>query len=193
MVRHGCSTYSSPPAARSSTPIMDTAVSTSHAPFASQRTRPAGPSASRTASSRSMSAGSESGESATFTFTVRQPDDAAMRCASAGPTAGTVALTGIRPRTGSGQPTVHASSAAVSQDADSASSYSSNAENSPQPAGPSISMPSRTSMPRNRVVIGIANVRAVSKSIIVFITTDAIGSGTVTILHTACRKGDEDT
>jgi hypothetical protein len=84
-------------------------------------------------------------------------------------------LTGIRPRTGSGQPTVHASSAAVSQDADSASSYSANAENSPQPAGPSTSMPSRTSMPRNRVVSGMAKVRASPKSIIVFITTDAIG------------------
>ena len=37
--------------------------------------------------------------------------------------------------------------------------YSANGENSPHPAGPSISAPSRTVIPRNLTGIGIANAR----------------------------------
>ena len=80
-------------------------------------------------------------------------------CARSGPTAGTVTFTGTRSRTGAGQPCVAASSAAASQRAHSRGPYSAKGENSPQPAGPSISAPSRTVMPRNRVRIGIANAR----------------------------------
>jgi hypothetical protein len=46
--------------------------------------------------------------------------------------------------------------AVVNQEADSRSSYSGKAQKSPQPAGPSMSMPSRTSIPRNRVTMGMA-------------------------------------
>ena len=65
-------------------------------------------------------------------------------------------LTGTRSRTGSGQPSTAASSAAASQGADSASSYSGKGQNSPHPDGPSSNIPSRTVIPRNRVVSGIA-------------------------------------
>ena len=83
-----------------------------------------------------------------------------MACAWSGPTAGTVTFTGTCARAGAGQPVTAASSAQASQRAHSAGPYSANGENSPQPAGPSISAPSRTVMPRNRVVIGIANARS---------------------------------
>ena len=52
-----------------------------------------------------------------------------------------------------------ASSALASQRAHSRGPYSGKGENSPQPAGPSISAPSRTVMPRNLTRIGIANAR----------------------------------
>ena len=83
-----------------------------------------------------------------------------MRCACSGSTAGTVTLTGTRSRTGAGQPSQAASSAQASQRAHSRGPYSPNGENSAHPAGPSISAPSRTVMPRNRVRIGIANARS---------------------------------
>src|SRR5262249_55752596 len=79
--------------------------------------------------------------------------------ARAGPTAGAVTWAGTGLRTGAGQADVAASSAAASQRAHSRGPYSGNGENSPQPAGPSISAPSRTVMPRKRVRIGIANAR----------------------------------
>src|SRR6266536_1985739 len=106
-----------------------------------------------------MSADSGWPGSATFTFAVRQPDATAIWCARCGPTAGTVTFTGMSPRTAAGQPAVAASSAQASQRAHSRGPYSANGENSPQPAGPSISAPSRTVMPRNLVCIGIANAR----------------------------------
>ena len=81
---------------------------------------------------------------------------ATIACARAGSTAGTVTLTGTRSRTGAGQPTVACSTAVASQAAASSSPYSGNGQNSPQPAGPAISIPSRTSMPRKRVRSGIA-------------------------------------
>ena len=82
-----------------------------------------------------------------------------MRCACSGPTAGTVTFTGTRPRTGAGHPSQAASRAQASQRAHSRGPYSGNGENSAHPAGPSISAPSRTVMPRKRVRIGIANAR----------------------------------
>ena len=54
--------------------------------------------------------------------------------------------------------------ALASQRADSAGPYSANGENSPHPAGPWISAPSRTVMPRNLVRIGIANARSVASN-----------------------------
>src|SRR6202012_4510774 len=83
-----------------------------------------------------------------------------MSCARSGPTAGTVTLTGTRSRTGSGQPTVAASTALASQRGASREPESANGENSPHPAGPWISAPSRTVMPRNLVGMGIANARS---------------------------------
>ena len=59
---------------------------------------------------------------------------------------------------------VAASIAQASQRADSRGPYSANGENSPHPAGPSISAPSRTVMPRNRVGIGMAKARTEASS-----------------------------
>ena len=151
---HGCSTYSSPPAARSSAAIDDTAVSTSHRPLTSMRTRPSGPSASRTASSRAWSSAGVCPGSATLTLAVRQPPRVTTACASSGPTAGTVTLTGTEARTGAGQSPAAASSAQRSHGAATPASYSRNGLNSPHPAAPRSSRPSRTVMPRNRVRIG---------------------------------------
>jgi len=66
--------------------------------------------------------------------------------------------------TGSGHGTVADSIALASQRADSAGPYSANGENSPHPAGPWISAPSRTVIPRNFVRIGIANARSVGSN-----------------------------
>ena len=54
--------------------------------------------------------------------------------------------------------------ALASQRADYLGPYSANGENSPHPAGPWISAPSRTVMPRNFVRIGIANARSVESN-----------------------------
>ena len=151
----GCSTYSRPPAARSSTPIAATASSTDQAPLASIRIRPSGPSASRTASSRAWSSASVCPGSATFTLAVRQPPRATIACAASGPTAGTVTLTGTASRTGAGQSPAAASSAQRSHGSATRASYSRNGLHSPQPAGPSTSAASRTVTPRKRVRIGI--------------------------------------
>src|SRR5215212_7517797 len=56
---------------------------------------------------------------------------------------------------GSGQPSNAASLAAASQGRAVVASYSRNGLNSPQPASPWMSTPSRTSSPRKRVVSGI--------------------------------------
>ena len=95
---------------------------------------------------------------------VRQPEAATISYARSGPTAGTVTLTGTDSRTGAGHGTVADSIALASQRADSAGPYSANGENSPHPAGPWISAPSRTVMPRNLVRIGIANARSVASN-----------------------------
>ena len=141
-VRHGCSTNSSPPAARSKAGMTAAAVSRSQFPLASQRIAPAGPSASRTTSSRAMSVASVPSGSPTRTAAVRQPASVTIRRARSGSTAGTVTATGTRPRMGSGQPTVPASMDAVSQRPARSSSQPGGALNSPQPCGPSISIPS---------------------------------------------------
>ncbi len=156
-VAHGCSAYSRPK--RSSSASMRVAWATSQRPFTSTRTLPSGPRASRTASTRAISSASDWPRSATLIFAVRQPDPAAISCARAAGTAGTVTLTGTWSRTGAGKPAVAASSALASQRALSRGPYSANGENSPHPAGPWIRAPSRTVMPRNFVVIGIANAR----------------------------------
>ena len=59
-----------------------------------------------------------------------------------------------------GQPVVAASSAQASQRAHSRGPYSANGRELPPPRRPSISAPSRTVMPRNRVRIGMANARS---------------------------------
>jgi len=97
---------------------------------------------------------------ATLTLAVRQPDRPRSAAACSGPTAGTVAFTGIRSRTGAGHPTVADSMALASQRALSFGPYSAKGENSPHPAGPWISAPSRTVIPRNLTGIGIANARS---------------------------------
>jgi len=143
---------------------MRAATGTSQPPFASTRIRPPGPSASRTAATRSMSSAPAWPGSATFTFAVPQPDAATISNARSGPTAGTVTLTGTRSLTGAGHGTVADSIALASQRADSRGPYSANGENSPHPAGPWISAPARTVIPRNFVRIGIANARRVPSS-----------------------------
>ena len=84
-VAQGCSTYSSPPAALSSEPIALTASSTDQAPLASTRSRPDGPRASRTASTRAWSSASDWPGSATFTLAVAQPPPRTISCACSGP------------------------------------------------------------------------------------------------------------
>jgi len=70
-------------------------------------------------------------------------------------TTGTVAFTGTLPRTGAGQSPAAASSAQRSHGSATSGGYSTNGLHSPHPAAPSTSAPSRTVMPRNRVVSGI--------------------------------------
>jgi hypothetical protein len=135
--------------------IIRAASSTDQAPLTSIRSRPDGPSAARTASTRSRSSVSVWPRSATLTFAVRQPETSTIAAASCGPTAGTVQFTGIDRQTASGQDEKAASRAAASHRADSMGPYSGNGENSPQPAGPSMSIPVRTACPRNLVRIGI--------------------------------------
>jgi hypothetical protein len=156
-VAQGCSAYSRPKAPSSRSARR--ARPTSQAPFASTRIAPPLPSASRTASTRATSSARDWPRSATLTLAVRHPDAVTSACAAAGPTAGTVTLTGTWSRTGAGQPSAAASSAHASQRAHSLGPYSANGENSPHPAGPSISAPSRTVMPRKRARIGMANAR----------------------------------
>src|SRR3954447_21897620 len=152
----GCSTYSSPPAALSSKGIRVTASSTDQAPLASTRMRPSPPRASRTASSLACSSARLCPGSATFTLAVRQPLPArTISAACSGPTAGTVTFTGTVVLRGSGQPWSAASRAARSPGSATRAAYSRNGVDSPQPASPRKSIPSRTSMPRNRVRIGI--------------------------------------
>jgi hypothetical protein len=62
-----------------------------------------------------MSSASAWPRSATLTLAVRQPDRATIAAACSGPTAGTVAFTGIRSRTGAGHPSVADSMALASQ------------------------------------------------------------------------------
>jgi len=124
------------------------------------RTRPAGPSAARTASTRARSSAPAWPRSATLTLAVRQPERLTIWAASSGPTAGTVTFTSMWSRTGAGQPRVADSIALASQRAHSAGPYSAKGENSPQPAGPRISAPSRTVIPRNFTGIGMANARS---------------------------------
>ena len=157
-VAQGCSAYSSPN--RASRRSIRAACPGSQPPFASTLILPSGPSAARTASTRSMSSASAWPRSATLTLAVRQPDRATIPAARAGPTAGTVTFTGIRSLTGAGQPSVADSMALASHRALSLGPYSANGENSPHPAGPSISAPSRTVIPRNLTGIGIANARS---------------------------------
>jgi hypothetical protein len=156
-VAQGCSTYSRLPTASRVLMAMR-ASSTDQAPFASTRTRPDGPTASRTASTRNRSSASTCPRSATFTLAVEHPDRRTMSAACSGPTAGTVQLTGIRSRTGSGHGRSAESTAAASHGTQAASSYPMNGLNSAHPASPCTTMPSRRLMPRNRVGIAIAKV-----------------------------------
>ena len=66
----------------------------------------------------------------------------------------------MRSLTGAGHPSVADSMALASHRALSLGPYSANGENSPHPAGPSISAPSRTVIPRNLTGIGMANARS---------------------------------
>src|SRR6476646_7817125 len=92
------------------------ASSTDQAALASTRSFPLRPKASRTAATRSTSSASTWPASATLTFAVVQPGKRASTAStSAAGTAGTVAFTGTRSRTGGGGGVVQASSAAASQ------------------------------------------------------------------------------
>src|SRR5207253_2621074 len=119
----------------------------SQAALASRRIRPDGPSAARTAATRSTS--SASGPPPTFTFTVVTPAataSAASPAAVSAATAGTRALTGTSARTGAGQATNTASLTASSHRR-GAQGYPGSGENSPHPAGPATSAASRNDRP----------------------------------------------
>jgi hypothetical protein len=88
-------------------------------------------------------------------LTVRHPGNLASTAGtSAAVTAGMVAFTWIVSRSAGGVGFQPKSMAAASQADASASPYSVKGENSVHPSGPSISMASRTSIPRNREVSG---------------------------------------
>ena len=163
-VAHGCSAYSRSWAARR--PSARSASSTDHAPLASTRTLAVGPIASRTAATRARSCSSDWPASATLTLAVVHPGNRASTSATwSGRTAGTVALTGTEPRSGSGQPSQADSTAETSHRDASAGAYSRNGPNSPHPAGPSNSATSRVVTPRNGTRIGMATTwRAASRS-----------------------------
>ena len=84
--------------------------------------RPPAPRASRTASTRAQSADSRERGSATFTLAVAHPEEETMRYACPGSTTGTVILTGMLSRSGSGSDDVAPSMPARSQAEDSAAS-----------------------------------------------------------------------
>ncbi len=95
--------------------------------------------------------------SATFTFAVVQPGNRTrIASTSSARTAGTVAFTSMRSRRAAGCSRHPKSRAAASHGAASASSYSTNGENSLAPSGASNTTASRTEMPRKRVRVGIA-------------------------------------
>jgi hypothetical protein len=106
----------------SSVLIAMRASSTDHAPLASIRTRPNGPMASRTASTRSRSSASTWPRSATLTLAVLHPERRTMSAACSGPTGGTVQLTGTSSRTGSGHGRSAESMALASQGTQAVSS-----------------------------------------------------------------------
>ncbi|BAS10501.1 hypothetical protein AHiyo4_39230 [Arthrobacter sp. Hiyo4] len=152
MVGTGCSAYSSPTAA--SRVRAHTAVGTSHPPLASTRMAASG-NAERTAATRAASSSSVCPCSATLILTAStRPNRARTSGTRSAETAGTVALTGITERTGEGKPCQLASMAAASQREASASAYSGNGQNSPQPSGPRSSSVSRSMMPRNFTRMG---------------------------------------
>ena len=152
-VRQGCSAYSRPYGM--SAPSASTACSSDQAALASTRIRPAGPSASRTAATRSTSSRRDWPGSPTLTLAAQQPEASTRAYATAGITAGTIALTGTHGWIGAGHSPQPASSAARSQVAASAGRYSGNGPHSHQPPGPSKSIASRTSTPRKRTRIGM--------------------------------------
>ena len=146
----GCSTYSRSNSARQR--ICRAASSRSHPALTSRRILPAGPRASRTASTRAASS-----PSPTFTFAVVQPDPVTIAWARSAEVAGTVTLTGIEDRTGRGHIPVAASVAAARQWRVSSGPYSGKGENSPQPAGPDTRIPERRVTPRKGRRRGISN------------------------------------
>ena len=158
----GCSAYSSPTGA--SRVSASTAPGTSHPPLASTRTAASGK-AARTASSRATSSSSDCPCSATLTLTAStRPNRASTSATRWAATAGTVALTGTDVRSGAGKPCHPASMAAASQREASASPYSGNGQNSPQPAGPWSRRDSRCMIPRNFTRMGRLTTRAPASS-----------------------------
>ena len=124
-------------------------------PLASTRMRPSAPSAARTAATRAVSSARLWPGSATLIFTVRHPGKRASTAGtSSAVTAGMVAFTRIVSRSAGGAGFQPKSMAAASQADASVSPYSVKGENSVHPSGPSMSMASRTSIPRNREVSG---------------------------------------
>ena len=123
----GCSTYSSPPtapAARFKRAIHVRALSRSHAPLASTRTRADDPcrsaSASATASTRLQSRSRSERTSATFTFAlIHWGASSILWRAAAASITGIVTLRGIFDRRGRGEAMRAASNALASQAADS--------------------------------------------------------------------------
>src|SRR5690606_15665436 len=95
-----------------------TASSGSHAALASTRIAPRGPRAWRTAATRSTSSPGLCPGSATLTLAVVQPEAETIAAACSGGTAGTVQLTGMLVRTGSGHSVVQDSRAVRSHGTD---------------------------------------------------------------------------
>ena len=147
-------------------PACRAAWSTSQPPLASTLIRPPGPSASRTAATRSMSSRRRlprlgdlhlrgaAARAARRSRARQLGSDGRHGDVHADRSADRLRPAGRRP-TRSRWPATWRSRAGP---------YSANGENSPQPAGPCSSAPSRTVMPRNRLRSGIANARSVGSS-----------------------------
>src|SRR4029077_4186465 len=113
--------------------MLRMALSTSHAPFASQRIRTPGPHAARMAATLSTD-----GSSPTLTLIVAHPELSASAAATSGASLGIIALTGTRSRTAGGNGRGAASSADCTAASLSALLQLGSGEHSPQPAEPSI-------------------------------------------------------
>ena len=160
IVAHGCSTYSISPIFSEIARRLVMASATDQLPLTSIRSFASG----RSALTFARRARSSVKLSPTFTLKVVTPgkEFTMPSISSESLSAGSVPFTVIDRRKSLGRGLVAASIAHSSHGAHSASLYSRNGENSPQPYSPLKSAASRTLIPRKLVFVGSATTRIVS-------------------------------